>query len=313
MQRTGNPPNSQKLDKEVVLIMYAYILLISVLALIGIICGVLQHKGYPVLEYIKFGFYWVVAVVPILFLIMLYVISFLQIIGIDMLTLIGVSNQYQDYLIIYFWAFTPFSMPSVAIGYLLIRTDGTKLRAVDARTGKTGGWELPDEKWEDLTVEDYRGNQIGKDGLHDVPWYGGGGWEADEYDPDTNTAITSYYTKYTPEEIRTNKQAVKDIRTTFLDGYDASLETQATRERRATEDAARTGNDLVKGHEYAMLPSGELPDSPIQSHLEDTADDEEHESEDAVEVHEQSSSESDSGDSSSADTGDVSTGGGESE
>jgi hypothetical protein len=271
--------------------------LFGVIAAIAIVLGVLQHRGYPVVSTIKSLLLIVFSVVPILTLVGLFVYSFFHILGFE---LIREVSRYDNLLKIYFWSFLFFVIPSTVVAIIIVRSPGEKLRAIDGETGKTGGWELLEKKWETLTVEDFDGNEIGKDGLHKVPWYKGSGWEADLYYPDENRAVTSFYAGMTPSEIRHRKHAIRDIRGELLKDFDAGVRTSAEREHRARKDAASTSNRIVRDHERAMLPQGELPEDPVRERINEHDSDEEEDNEDDYrdgEVY-QDSPESGSGDGS---------------
>ncbi len=179
-----------------------------------------------------------------------------------------------------------------------------KIEGKDPVTGETGLWKLAEETWADLTVIHHEtGEEIGKDGLHRVPWKRGHGWEATEYDPETNVAKSAYLADYSPSQIRTFKFAVTDIISTFGEEVDAAYEDISTRHRRAQEDAMREKKQLVKDAEYSTRADGEMPNSPLEDYLETTAGDDEYDGDGSVsEVFEQQNTDSDS-------TGDGSDGG----
>lgn len=230
---------------------------------------------------------WTVSLAPILLMVLIVIMGFFQVIGIDIIGALGLPRRAEPYLRISAVSIALTLIPALIVAAKIYQTDKVKFRAVDSKTGKTGVWKIPEERWESLTVEDYRGNEVGKDGLHKVPWYKGSGWEADEYDPENNVAKTSYYAGLSPEELRTRKRAVEDIRTTFLDAYDAALDTTAQRSRQAMQDAGQVTNRNIKDYEQATMPDGELPNTPVQDHIEAQQDDDEAES-DGHEMYEQS-------------------------
>lgn len=250
--------------------MMAYIALIGLLAAIGIVLGILQHQGYAVINTLRTIGLWAATIIPLLTLIGLWIISALQILGI---TLLPQAAQHQGLLIIYFWAFLLFSIPSLITAIFIIRTDGVKLLTCNAPNGGNGGGiELSEQTFEDADVhlydsdeERYIGEKVTKDALH----HNGDWYEAIVYYPDDNIIVAPGIDE-SMYELRVREDKLERLLTTMREKFLAGARTDARRKEYATEDAARETNRMIRDFERETLVEGELPNSPVRDHIKET-------------------------------------------
>jgi hypothetical protein len=157
---------------------------------------------------------WILVLSPIAATGFIWVYGFLVVIGINVFavsewTVFGVeplfllSETNKPYIQIVWASISISTFPALLVAAKLLKKDYTPLRAIDSRSGKTGVWKLPSERFESMTVLDYNDNEIGREGLHKIDFSNGKiGYEADEYDAKTNTAVTSWYVGLAPEDVQ---------------------------------------------------------------------------------------------------------------
>ncbi|WP_418286349.1 hypothetical protein [Halorubrum sp. DTA46] len=234
---------------------------------------------------IKTVIIWTVSLAPIGVMGAVWLIGGLQILGFRMLDWVNgislldkqvfawIGPEHEPLLLISWWAITLSSLPALIVAAKIMQRSNTVLRAVDAKTGQTGVWELPSERLSSMTVLDYEGNEIGTDGLHRISTYSGTqAYEADEYDSDTHTAITSWYAGEHPSDIRTAKGVVEDIRTEMYRLVNAAIDTSSSKERVAREAGMAEINESIRRRERGTLQTGETPSTPLQDYLEQKYD-----------------------------------------
>ncbi|MCU4972050.1 hypothetical protein OB955_04790 [Halobacteria archaeon AArc-m2/3/4] len=255
---------------------YLYPILAVILA---IILAVLQWRGYPVVSTLKTIALWMVGVGPFVTLIVLWIASGIQLIGFNaldwwVLGRLGLGGIHIDYVFLYFLSFAVFGWLSVAVGVFVVKVDGEHLLAKNPKTGETGVFKIPQEKWDNMRVVHHETDEeLSKDALTTAPWYKVGmGWEATEYNPDTNVAKSSYFGDLTPSETRTHAFKIDLLMGELLDDVDAAYDADARRDRDARMDSKREATRIARDHEYATLPDGELPKSPLRERLDETDD-----------------------------------------
>ena len=230
------------------------------------------------------GLKWLLVLTPIAGTAILWVYGFLVVIGINVwalseLTVFGVepffllTEEHKPFIQIAWVSITISTFPALLVAAKLLKRDVRYLRAIDPKTGKTGVWALPPQRFKRLTVVDDNGNEIGVDGLHKIEFSDGKiGYEADEYDDSTLTAKSSWYIGLEPSEVRTQKSAIDDIRGEFLLLVNAALDTIAGKSRAAREAGAAEINESVRRRELATLQTEGTPTTPLQDYLEDGYD-----------------------------------------
>ncbi|MFD1686372.1 hypothetical protein [Halobellus litoreus] len=242
------------------------------------------QTGKSIVSAIGRGIRWVVVLAPIVGTAILWVYGFLVIIGINVwalseLTVFGVepffllTEEHKPYIQIAWVSITISTLPALVVAAKLLSKDVRYLRAVDPKTGRTGVWALPPQRFKQLTVVDDNDNEVGVDGLHKIEFSDGKiGYEADEYDDSTLTAKSSWYVGLEPSEVRTQKSAIDDIRGEFLLLVNAALDTIAGKSRAAREAGAAEINESIRRRELATTQTEGTPATPLQDYLEDGYD-----------------------------------------
>lgn len=233
----------------------------------------LQYIGKSAKLTLKTIAVWTVTIAPIMTIMAIWIMGFLQVLGIDIIAVLGVDRRFEAYLRIVFVAISIVLLPGLIVAAKLTENDPVKLRAKDAKTGNGGDWEIPKEKWKSLTVENFFGEEVGKSALHEVDLEDGMGYEADQYDPDRNVAITSDYAGYSPTDIRHREEhdehVIDDIRTTMYRAWNAAWDTIAQQDRLAREAGMAEVNEAIRRREKGTLQTESTPSSPFQDYIED--------------------------------------------
>ncbi|WP_255192715.1 hypothetical protein [Natronobeatus ordinarius] len=259
--------------------MIAYAAVLTALGVLALASIVLEHNGYPVFNGLRRGLIILASIVPISVILLLWIVGFFQILNIDLIGAVGVDNHYEGYLRIHFVIVSMGLIPALIVAVKIIKTSVVGFRAVDSKTGETGVWKLPMETWRNMTVEDENGNELGKGALHSVPFYDiGVGYEADRYDEETNTAVTTEYPAgYKPSDIRHNnlhdpergfQHVVDEIQHETTAAMDAAMDTLAAVDRLARESGAAEVNEAIRRREHGTLQTEGTPLAPIQEYLE---------------------------------------------
>jgi len=229
---------------------------------------------------------WIAVLTPIAATGLIWVYGFLVVIGINVFavsewTVFGVepffllSETNKPYIQLAWASITLSTPPALFVAAKLLKKDYVPLRGVNGKTGKTGVWKLPPERFEEITVLDIDDpeKEIGVDGLNKIEFSNGKiGYEADLYYKDTNIAKSSWYAGETPSEVRQRKSAIDDIRGEFLVLVNAALDTIAGKSRAAREAGAAEINESVRRRELATLQTEGTPTTPLQDYLEDGYD-----------------------------------------
>jgi len=224
---------------------------------------------------------WIIVLSPIVATGFIWVYGFLVVIGINVFsiadwTVFGVeplfilSEANKPYIQIAWASISISTLPALLVAAKLLKKDYVPLRGVDAKTGKTGVWKLPPQRFESITVLDDNDNEIGVDGLSKVEFSNGKiGYEADLYDKSTNIARGSWYAGESPSEVRQRKSAIDDIRGEFLLLVNAALDTIAGKSRAAREAGAAEINESIRRRELATTQTEGTPATPLQDYLEE--------------------------------------------
>ncbi|AGB38069.1 hypothetical protein [Natronococcus occultus] len=129
------------------------------------------------------------------------------------------------------------------------------LHVLEGETGNAEGHELSQAQWEDLVVLDWNDNEVGKERLVsiDVSRYGKA-VEVDAYNPETNTARTSYMGETSNREIRRFPKLIEAVKEKISPHARAYSEMHAKMDLEV-EDRAQDGvNSFIAMFERVSLP-----------------------------------------------------------
>ncbi|WP_231587982.1 hypothetical protein [Halostagnicola sp. A56] len=100
--------------------------------------------------------------------------------------------------------------------------------------------------------------------------FNGNFYEAIAYYKDENVAVAPDIGNMSMYELRVHEDKLEKVIEDRDGKYQAAVETDSRRKDYATEDAARETNRMIRDFERETLAEGELPNSPVREHIEDT-------------------------------------------
>ncbi|AFZ74641.1 ABC transporter permease [Natronobacterium gregoryi] len=224
-------------------------------------------------EGIRTVLYWVkIAVIGIAPFFTLLVIAFFGLLDVLGFGLFG--DPYGGFLNIAFWFIILSLIPGTVVAYMLYRTDDRELFATNvANGGVGGGFELSERDWSDLDVYLYDSDAprfMGEKTNTSALNFNGNFYEAVAYYKDDNIAVAPDIGNMSMYELRVHEDKLEKVIEDRDGKYQAAVETDSRRKDYATEDAARETNRMIRDFERETLAEGELPNSPVREHIEET-------------------------------------------
>lgn len=152
------------------------------------------------------------------------------------------------------FAVIPALWAGLKVGKILSPSKGKLVSQLDAVDGGQELLRISEDRWRDLVVLDYDGNERPRDYLRSVAINGETAVECDAYYPRQNVAVCSWQAGATNKEIRQHEHAVDQIKTEQDRAAQEGLKAAMEKPQEVAHDVARHSNVLIGMVEGVLTP-----------------------------------------------------------
>lgn len=173
-------------------------------------------------------------------------------------------------MILTFMFFTPFaSVAGVLLGRGLYNDDTVLISVQSANEGDQRIKHVSPDRFDSMTIVSQNGDVRGSSYLQQVSINGNRAYEVDTFDEERDVLVASDMAGRTNQEIRSDRLAIRKIKTDMEAQVDEAVEMKANARDIIRERGAKVANWLIRTAQGATIPNG----AELFDDMEDSLDD----------------------------------------